>query len=73
MIAQTETDRESMANSNTGSRIWAFDRHIYICYLPILKVKIRVIHLSLSNISETVTVRTQTAIENKYKVAYEVF
>ena len=48
----------------------AFDWIIYILIWQILKVKVRVMHISIMNISKMVTDRANIAIANMYEVAY---
>ena len=48
----------------TESRMWPFHWYIYIWLRRILKVKVKVLHTSTVNISETVTDRTSIAIDN---------
>ena len=65
---ELSTDRTTIVISNTESRKWSFDLHIYIWLWPILKVK--VMHTSTVNISQMVIERVNITIANKQKVAF---
>ena len=51
IISQTATYNSNIAMPKKGSHMWPFDKHIYIWYWPILKVRVKVIHILLLLIS----------------------
>ena len=54
------------------SCIQPFHFHIYIWPLPILKVNVKVMHISTGNILQTVKDSPNITIAIKYEVAYEL-
>ena len=55
-----------------GSCMWPFDWHIYISPWPILKIKVKIMHIWTANISQMVTDRRNIAVANKYNVANDL-
>ena len=62
IILQTVTDQTNIAIANTAIRMWTFNWHNYIWPWPILKITVKVMHISTINILQTVRDRANIAI-----------
>ena len=63
-IPNTVPDRTNIAIDKTGNRRWPFDFNIYILLWLILKVKVKMMHISIMNTSQTMTNRSTIIIAN---------
>ena len=74
IISKAVTYRTNIAIANTDSRMWPLDLHIYVCPWFILKVRVKVIHVSTINISPTVTYRAKiTLLLTTHRKSYVEF
>ena len=58
IISKTVTDRRNIAIENTWNRTWSSDLYIYVRHCPVLKVKVKVMHIVAVKISQIVTDRS---------------
>ena len=69
-ILQTLTYETNITTANTEGHLWTCHWHTYIWPWPILKVKVKVMHILTANISKMVTDKANITIAIKYKVVY---
>ena len=64
-LANADRNGKYYYSHQIGSRMLAFDRHIYIWPCPVLKVNVHVVHISTANVSEIMTDMTNNTIAIK--------